>query len=173
MKLRSVAALQLVVAFTVLFGTEAFARRHGHKDFQNSNQVRPAPLPGNYGTVSSSASSMSDDADLVRAVLDKRNVHFVEGDGVVVTQILPDDNEGLPHQKFMIQLSNGSKMLAVYNTDMGSRIPLKVGQKISIGGEFKMTDIGPLIHWLHRDPRHQRPDGYVTCNGVRYGGGSN
>jgi hypothetical protein len=103
-------------------------------------------------------------------VNDRRDVDFVEAANVTVVKILPDDTQGLPHQKWVIQLSSGAKVNAVYNSDMGARIPVKIGDKMALGGQFKMTEIGPLIHWLHYDPRGQRPDGYVELNGVRYGG---
>lgn len=117
-----------------------------------------------------SQQSAQNDSDLVRAVNDRRNVNFVEAANVTVVEILPDDTQGLPHQKWVVQLSSGAKVNAVYNSDMGARIPVKIGAKMALGGEFKMTNIGPLIHWLHYDPRGQRPDGYVEMNGVRYGG---
>ncbi len=109
------------------------------------------------------------DSDLVRAVNDRRNVNFVQAGNVVVSRILPDDNVGSPHQKWYVRLSNGKEVIAVYNSDMGRRVPMKVGTTMALGGEFKMTNIGPLIHWLHYDPRGNRPDGYVIVDGVRYG----
>jgi len=110
------------------------------------------------------------DSDLVRAVNDRRNVNFVEAGNVTIVEILPDDTQGLPHQKWVVQLSSGAKVHAVYNSDMGARVPVKIGAKMALGGEFKMTNIGPMIHWLHYDPRGQRPDGYVEMNGVTFGG---
>jgi hypothetical protein len=121
----------------------------------------------NYDT---SRAPAQNDADLVRAVNDRRNVNFVQAGNVVVSKILPDDTTGLPHQKWYIKLSNGKQVIAIYNSDMGKRIPMKVGTVMALGGEFKMTNIGPLIHWLHFDPRGSRPDGYVIVDGVLYGG---
>lgn len=111
---------------------------------------------------------IEDDSDLVRAVNDQRRVDFVEGGNVVVTKLLPDDNNGLKHQKWMVRLSNGKTMQAVYNSDMCPRVPLRTGDVIAIGGQFIWTKGGALIHWLHHDPRGQRPDGYVYVNGKYY-----
>lgn len=108
------------------------------------------------------------DAAIVKAVNAQARVNFVEGGGMVVTQILPDDTSGLQHQKWMVRLSNGKLLQAVYNSDMCPRVPVKVGDVVAMGGMFIWTNQGGLIHWLHHDPRGNRPDGYVMLNGKFY-----
>lgn len=115
-----------------------------------------------------SASQIRDDSDIVRAVNDQRRVDFVEGGGLTVTKLLPDDNNGLKHQKWMVRLSNGFTMQAVYNSDLCPRVPLKVGDVIAMGGQFIWTKGGALLHWLHHDPKGRRPDGFVFVNGKFY-----
>ncbi len=109
------------------------------------------------------------DAALVSAIRDQRNKYFLEADGLKVIGLLKDDTQGLPHQKFMVQTSAGNKVLCVYNLDKGQRIPLKIGDTVNLGGEFKWTDQGALMHWLHEDDSNKRPDGYVELAGRRYG----
>lgn len=108
------------------------------------------------------------DSDIIRAINDRRREHFIEGGSLVVTKLLPDDNSGLEHQKWVVRLSNGEKMQAVYNLDMCPRVPLKEGDVIAMGGEFVWTNKGGLLHWLHHDPRGRRPNGYVLVNGKFY-----
>lgn len=115
-----------------------------------------------------SASQIADDSDIVRAVNDQRRVDFVEGGGLVVTKILPDDNSGLKHQKWMVRLSNGITMQAVYNSDMCPRVSLRTGDVIAMGGQFIWTKGGAMLHWLHHDPKGRRPDGFVYVNGKYY-----
>jgi hypothetical protein len=110
----------------------------------------------------------ADDQAIVKAVENRRRVDFVEGGGMVVVKLLPDDNNGLQHQKWVVRLSNGATMQAVYNTDMCDRVPLKVGDVVAMGGQFVWTNQGALLHWLHFDPRNNRPDGYVSVNGKDY-----
>lgn len=111
----------------------------------------------------------SNDADLVRAVQDRRYVSFVTASQVTVTKVMEDDTLGKPHQRWYVRLSSGDEVFCVYNLDMGKRVPLKVGDVISMGGEFKWTSRGALLHWLHHDPRQNRPDGFVEVGGQRYG----
>ena len=108
------------------------------------------------------------DADIVRLVNAQKRADFVEGGGMVVVKLLPDDNSGLTHQKWMVRLSNGKLMQAVYNTDMCPRVQLQVGDVVAMGGQFIWTNQGGLLHWLHHDPRGNRPDGYVMVNGKYY-----
>lgn len=108
------------------------------------------------------------DSDIVRAVNDQRRVDYVEGGSMVVSKILPDDRSGLQHQKWVVRLSNGKQMQAVYNLDMCPRVQLKEGDKIAMGGQFVWTNKGALLHWLHHDPRGNRPDGFVYVNGKFY-----
>lgn len=112
---------------------------------------------------------ITDDSALVAAVQSRHNVFYVEAGNLTVTKILPDDTSGLPHQKWVAQLSNGSTIQVIYNSDMGDRVPVKVGDKFGVGGQYIQTGKTGLIHWLHDDPKHTRPDGYVYLNGVVYG----
>lgn len=111
------------------------------------------------------STQIANDSDIVRAVNDQRRVDYVEGGGLVVTKILPDDNRGLKHQKWLVRLSNGITMQAVYNSDMCPRVPVKAGDVIGMGGQFIWTKSGALLHWLHGDPKKRRPDGFVYVNG--------
>lgn len=105
---------------------------------------------------------------IVRAIDAKRSVNFLEGQEMKVVQILPDDTSGAEHQKFIVEIKDGYKLLLVYNLDMCERVPVQVGDRVGAGGMFIWTDRGGLLHWLHRDPRKNRPDGYVELNGKQY-----
>lgn len=107
--------------------------------------------------------------DIIAAQAAGRGVNYLEVHDVQVSRLLPDDMQGRRHQKWIVRLANGASLLAVYNSDMGDRVPLKVGDTVSMGGQYIWDKGGGLIHWLHEDPKHRRPDGWVEVNGVRYG----
>lgn len=119
---------------------------------------------------SPSPGKISDDKQLVQAVASQKRQFYVEAGNLEVTKVLPDDNDGLPHQKWAAKMSNGQEVTIVYNSDMGERVPLHIGDKFGVGGEFIWTGkTGGLVHWVHEDPKGKRPDGYVYMNGVVYG----
>ncbi|WP_374035172.1 DUF3465 domain-containing protein [Bdellovibrio bacteriovorus] len=150
-------------AFIVVFAhveTVEAKRRNNREQSWDSDVRQSEP--------SASLDETASDSDLVRAVNDRRREDFVEGGSLTVVKVLPDDNSGLEHQKWVVRLSNGELMQAVYNLDMCPRVPLKVGDVIAMGGQFIWTNKGGLLHWLHHDPRGRRPDGYVYVNGQYY-----
>lgn len=115
------------------------------------------------------ADTIPDDGDLIRAVRDRKSVHFVSASDLPVVKLYPDDTHGNLHQKWVVQLSNGSQVVCVYNIDFADRVPLKRQDQVAIGGQFIWTKQGGLVHWLHEDPKKIRPDGYVDLDGQRYG----
>lgn len=117
------------------------------------------PIPG----------EVTDDSALVDVMASQRNAYYVEAGNLQVTKILPEDHQGLPHQKWVARTSTGDSIVVIYNLDMGPKVPLKVGDHFAVGGQFIWSQRGPLIHWTHDDPRKNRPDGYVYHNGLVYG----
>lgn len=85
----------------------------------------------------------------------------------VVAQILPEDHDGLPHQKYTLTVGGQIKLLIVSNLDFG-RVPLQVGQTLTVCGEYKNVGQG-MIHWTHFDPHGGHPDGFTISNGTLYG----
>jgi hypothetical protein len=85
----------------------------------------------------------------------------------VVSQILPEDHNGLPHQKYTLTVDGQIKLLIVSNLDFG-RVPLVIGSTVSVCGEFKKIGQG-MIHWTHFDPHGGHPDGFTIVNGQLFG----
>lgn len=89
----------------------------------------------------------------------------VEGVGKVVA-ILPDDNEGSRHQKFILELESGQTILIAHNIDLASRLQhLSKGDVVQFFGEYEYSAKGGVVHWTHHDPRKKHPDGWLKHNG--------
>lgn len=152
--------------FVLLSVESALAKRKNRREEfenQNRNQTQHEVI-----AAAKFLNSTDSDSDVVRAVNDRRKVNYVEGGNMVVVKVLPDDDNGLKHQKWVVRLSSGQTMQAVYNSDMCPRVPVRVGDVVAMGGMFLWTNSGALLHWLHHDPRENRPDGYVYLNGQYY-----
>jgi len=88
-----------------------------------------------------------------------------QGSGSVI-KILPDDNDGSRHQRFIVQLSSGQTRLIAHNIDIAPRVsPLSVGDSVEFCGEYASNAKGGVIHWTHHDPSGRHPGGWIKCNG--------
>ena len=86
-----------------------------------------------------------------------------------VSRILPDDNKGSRHQKFLLELESGHTLLVAHNIDLAPRIDnLREGELIEFYGEYEWNDKGGVIHWTHHDPKGKHPGGWLKYQGQVY-----
>lgn len=110
----------------------------------------------------------SDDATIARAFATHARDVRVDGDGVVA-RVLPDDNQGDRHQRFLVRLPSGQSVLIVHNIDIAPRVQnLRVGDAIQFEGEYVWNDKGGLVHWTHHDPAARHRTGWIKYGGRTY-----
>ncbi len=111
--------------------------------------------------------STSDDLPIIKAQQEHQMHREVTGKAVV-QELLPDDLEGLKHERFLLRLSNGTTVLVAHDISYAPRVPLEEGDSIVIQGEYIWNEKGGVIHWTHRSntPRHE--GGWIDCHGTRY-----
>lgn len=104
---------------------------------------------------------------LFTAIEQQKSDVQVAGKGVVF-KLLPDDNIGSRHQKFLMEV-NGKSLLIAHNIDLAPRIDdLQEGDTIEFFGEFEWNNKGGVVHWTHHDPRNKHPHGFLKHNGNVY-----
>ncbi len=64
----------------------------------------------------------ANDSVLQQAYKSQQSDLQVQGFGKVV-KVLPDDNDGSKHQKFILKLNSGQTLLVAHNIDLAPRIP--------------------------------------------------
>jgi hypothetical protein len=74
---------------------------------------------------------------------------------------LPDDGEGSPHQRFVIDIGDHQTLLIVHNIDLAERVPLGMGDRVRVRGQYEWNDLGGLVHWTHRDPLEDDGGGWI------------
>lgn len=127
----------------------------------------PSTVPQSTSPQSSRALSGSDEA-LARAFEQRARNFQVEGQGVV-QKMLPDDNDGSRHQRFIVALASGQTLLIAHNVDLASRVVgLREGDVVSFSGEYEWNPEGGVIHWTHRDPSKRHAAGWIKHNGKVY-----
>jgi len=85
-----------------------------------------------------------------------------------VRKMLPDDTEGLPHQRFLLELANGSTVLVAHNTGEAPRVPIEAGELVTVHGEFIWNKKGGVLHWTHHCDNGSHEGGYIDYQGKRY-----
>jgi uncharacterized protein DUF3465 len=95
------------------------------------------------------------------------NIH-VEGRGTVA-KILPDDNDGSRHQRFIVRLSSGQTILIAHNIDRAPRVSsLNEGDIVSFSGEYEWNPKGGVVHWTHRDSDGRHSAGWIRHDGQAF-----
>ncbi|EGR0775312.1 DUF3465 domain-containing protein [Vibrio cholerae] len=115
-----------------------------------------------------SVSLYANDAVLQQAYQSQQSDLQVQGFGQLV-KVLPDDNDGSRHQKFILKLNSGQTLLVAHNIDLAPRIPnLKVGDIVEFYGEYEWNKKGGVLHWTHKDPQNRHAHGWLKHNGQVY-----
>lgn len=110
----------------------------------------------------------SNDAAIDNAYARRLGNLQVEGQGTVV-RTLEDDNSGSRHQRFIVRLDSGLKLLVAHNIDLAPRVDaLREGDAIAFAGEYAWNPKGGVIHWTHHDPHGHHPDGWLKHDGRTY-----
>ena len=129
------------------------------------SQVKKLDLKPLSATPLSGSFAFSDNAAVEQAFAQKKSDVWVQGTGVV-TKLLPDDNKGSRHQKFLVRINVAQTLLFAHNIDLSPRIDaLKVGDSIEFKGEYVFNPKGGVIHWTHRDPKGQHQGGWIKHQG--------
>ncbi len=105
---------------------------------------------------------------LQQAIENRQSDVQVRGSGTVI-RLLPDDNEGSRHQKFILRLASGDTLLIAHNIDLAPRIDkLKRGDRVEFHGEYEWNPRGGVVHWTHHDPAGRHVGGWLKHQGKTY-----
>lgn len=85
-----------------------------------------------------------------------------------VTRLLSDDSEGSRHQRFILDVGDGHTVMVAHNIDLARRIPVGVGDTLSLRGRYEWNERGGVIHWTHHDPQGRERGGWIRSGGTLY-----
>ncbi|HEY9098753.1 MAG TPA: DUF3465 domain-containing protein [Thiobacillus sp.] len=126
---------------------------------------RPETYSGQRQTA---AAGQQAEASLEHAYLNRLSNQQLAGEGTVV-KLLPDDNTGSRHQRFIVKLNSGRTLLIAHNIDLAPRMDrLREGDVVEFYGEYEWNAKGGVMHWTHHDPQGRHPGGWVKHNGRTY-----
>lgn len=125
----------------------------------------PGENPHSQATSRPAASAPASGSGAGVSFIDGRQA---KGSGTVV-RVLPDDNDGSRHQRFILRLASGRTLLIAHNIDLAPRIPgIREGDTVEFHGEFRSNPQGGVIHWTHHDPQGRHPGGWLRHRGRTY-----
>ncbi|OZB89933.1 MAG: hypothetical protein B7X41_00155 [Microbacterium sp. 14-71-5] len=118
------------------------------------------------GVAGSAGSGAGSAGDPVRALFEgRRSGVEVQGTGVV-SRILPDDDDGSRHQKFILTTPAGISILVARNSDIAPRLDgLATGDRVDFRGDYEWSEKGGTVHWTHHDPSGRHEAGWLAWNG--------
>jgi|LNFM01.1.fsa_nt_gb hypothetical protein len=124
--------------------------------------------PASVSRPETSAAWQQSDDPLLTAYLARSSHVQIESEGVI-ERLLPDDNDGSRHQRFILKGPSGQTVLVAHNIDLAPRVEgLEVGAPISFSGEYEWNERGGVLHWTHHAPRNDHIDGWLDYRGRRY-----
>lgn len=138
-------------------------------NIEHKNEVTTPPISQKNNESPQSFEYQQQGADVIAHAYKNKLANIqVRSTGRVVA-ILPDDNQGSRHQKFILELPNGQTVLIAHNIDLAPRIDqLKKGDMVEFYGEYEYSNKGGVIHWTHHDPSHRHIDGWLKYQGIQY-----
>jgi hypothetical protein len=114
------------------------------------------------------APSESDGGDSIVINAQKRHRKKVEVTLTArVKELLPPDTDGSPHQRFLLELSNGTTVLVAHNTDLAPEVPIHAGDLVTLHGEYIWNKLGGVLHYTHHSTNHHE-SGWIQLNGQTY-----
>ncbi len=79
----------------------------------------------------------------------------------MVYKILPDDTKGIPHQRFLLRLSNNTTVLVAHNTNLSPYLTIQPGDVVDVSGEYIWNKKGGLIHYTHPSTSAYKEGGWI------------
>lgn len=118
--------------------------------------------------VSATSTPVAANQRIAQAFSQREHGVAVQSSGVV-RKVLPDDNDGSRHQRFILGLENGMTVLVAHNIDLAPRLDgLQAGELVDFNGIYEWNAKGGVIHWTHHDPRGRHVDGWLRYQGRLY-----
>jgi hypothetical protein len=119
--------------------------------------------------VACGAAAQPDDAAIVSDFHNHQSNVEVTADGTVV-RLLPDRTSTTgTHEQFIVKLASGDITIQVeHNISIAARVPVALGDRVIVHGEYIWNAQGGLIHFTHHDPQGSHEGGYIQDNGKTY-----
>ena len=150
-----------LVILLVLVGCTDSKKEFQHAPNNTGNQRHVVESSDSHNVDYEKIIALGSDGIIKKLFDNKQSGVQVQGSGIV-THVLPDDNEGIRHQRLILKLNSGQTLLIAHNIDIAPRLEgISLGAKVEFYGEYFYNDQGGGIHWTHHDPNGKHESGYL------------
>lgn len=104
---------------------------------------------------------------LADAYFNKESGMMAEVQGQV-TRLIMDEEESAREQKFVIYAISGQSLLVTHDLSRSDRIPVAIGDKVMVRGEYVWSEPGGTLVWTTRDNGSGGRNGWIEHKGERY-----
>jgi hypothetical protein len=119
------------------------------------------------GAASAVRAPTGDDA-VTRAFREHRSGVWLSTPGRV-SRVLPDDEKGARHQRFILTVPGGTTILVSHNIDLAPRVDgIAAGDDLTARGLYVWNEQGGVLHWTHHDPDGRQAGGWIRHGRRRY-----
>jgi len=110
-----------------------------------------------------------DDAAIARDYQQHHSQVEVTAEGTVVRVLADSGGPAGAHERFVVRLDAFSVTVLIdHNLSLGRRVPVQVGDRVIVHGEYVWNAQGGLIHFTHHDPRGTHEGGFIEDGGRTY-----
>jgi len=113
------------------------------------------------------SSTVSDDSQIVQAE-QAHSINMEVTGKATVKVLLPDDTVPPRHQRFVLELSNGSTVLVAHNIDEAEKVPVDAGKSVVVHGVYIWKETGGVIHWTHHSDSFKHQGGWIEYASKHY-----
>lgn len=114
-------------------------------------------------------SAVATRGSLIAELFRQKRSDVILTDTGTVVHVLPDDNEGSRHQRWLVEVDHCDVTIKIaHNIDLAPRVPVKKGDRLKFKGEYEWNELGGAFHWTHHDPKKWREGGWIEHEGRRY-----
>jgi len=103
---------------------------------------------------------------LANAYLDRQSGMGAEVQGDV-TRLIMDDQRAAQEQKFVIHGFSGQALLVSHDLGKSERVPVAVGDQVTVRGEYRWSEPGGMLVWTTADGPKER-QGWIEHKGKYY-----
>jgi hypothetical protein len=119
----------------------------------------------------STAPPQPDNAAALKDIADRDSGAEIVVQGTIERVLPIEQGPSGIHERFIVDVTSGRTTVPLYvadNVSISTPVQLRSGEPVEVKGQLDFNDMGPVLHWTHRDPRLRHQPGFIEVGGRVY-----